>query len=148
MIFDFYLNWIIDVWLLIRSVISLGWRQRLMATWAVLSRTRGPGKLMSLKEGHLEGDRWSEGMRDHRLDKRHKADRSSCHTQLSWEREGIPGESVACEPCVAEYQRSERLCALQYHAWEWSKGASSRSVISALLAHNVHGAKQGWSFTR
>jgi len=72
----------------------------------------------------------------------HEADRSSCHTQLSWEREGIPGEGVACEPCVAEYQRLERLCALWYHAREWSKGASSRSVIDALLAHNVHGTKQ------
>ena len=46
----------------------------------------------------------------------HEAYRSSCHTQLSQEREGIPNESVACEPRVAEYQRYERLCVLRYHA--------------------------------
>ena len=76
-------------------------------TWAVLSGTCGPGKLMWLEEGdqaEISGQM------------SHEAYRSSCHTQLSQEREGIPGESVACEPRVAEYQRSERLCVLRYHA--------------------------------
>ena len=92
-----------------------------MATWAVLSETCGPGKLMWLEEGDQAEIGGQAEIGDQRgcaivVQMSHEAYRSSCHTQLSQEREGIPSESVACEPRVAEYQRSERLCVLRYHA--------------------------------
>jgi len=123
-----------DWGLVIRSVIGSRWHQQQIATWTVLSGTCGLGKQMSHWESHpgwwsVVRGRWSERMRDQRLDKRLEAegvalwctDRHlvwatiigfSCYTQLSWKRRVIPRESVAYEPGVAEYQIKEKLCAL------------------------------------
>ena len=58
----------------------------------------------------------------------HEADRSLCHTQLCWEREGILGESAAAEPCVAWRRESEKSHALRYCAQERSEEAGGRGV--------------------
>jgi len=64
---------------LIRSIIGSRWHQQQIVTWTVLSGTRGSGKRMCHWESHpgwwsVIIGRWSERMRDHRLDKRLEAE--------------------------------------------------------------------------
>jgi len=92
-----------------------------MSTWAVLSGTRGTGKLIHLEESDQRECTISDQVS-------HEADRSLCHTQLCWDREGILGESVAAEPCVAWRRESEEPYALRYRAQERSEEVGGRGV--------------------